>query len=67
MMFMVGIELTKFVKDVRIGKEMIPLGVTLIISVATNMAYGFLAGLAIHYLMRRVFRDSSGHDQAIHG
>ena len=32
-----------------------------------NMAYGFLAGLAAHYSMRRVIRDSSGHDQAIHG
>ncbi len=49
MMFMVGIELTKFVKDVRIGKDMIPLGVTLVISISTNMAYGFVAGLASHY------------------
>ena len=51
MMFMVGLELTKFVKDVRIGKDMIPLCVTLIISITTNMAYGFLAGLASHYLI----------------
>jgi MFS superfamily sulfate permease-like transporter len=53
MMFMVGIELTKFVKDVRIGKDMISLSVTLIISISTNMAYGFLAGLAVHYFMQR--------------
>ncbi len=51
MMFMVGIELTKFVKDVHIGKDMIPLFITLIISVSTNMAYGFLAGLASHHLI----------------
>ena len=59
MMFMVGIELTKFVKDVRIGKDMIPLGITLIISVTTNMAYGFLAGLASHHLILPFFRKNN--------
>lgn len=57
MMFMVGIELTKFVKDVRIGKDMIPLGVTLVISISTNMAYGFVAGLVSHYLILLFFRN----------
>ena len=61
MMFMVGIELTKFVKDVHIGKDMIPLGATLIISVSTNMAYGFLAGLAGHYLISLFFRNRNMH------
>ena len=56
MMFMVGIELTKFVKDVRIGKDMIPFGVTLIISISTNMAVGFVSGLASHYLILLFFR-----------
>jgi xanthine/uracil/vitamin C permease (AzgA family) len=51
MMFLIGIELTKFVKDIRPGKDLIPLGVTVITSLATNMALGFLAGLAAHYLM----------------
>jgi predicted benzoate:H+ symporter BenE len=37
MMLMVGIELTKFAKDIRLGKDMIPLSVTLIIATATNM------------------------------
>jgi len=51
MMFMVGIELMKFAKDVRVGKDLIPLGVTLGVSLSSNMACGFLAGLASHYLM----------------
>lgn len=55
MMIMVGIELTLFAKDVRIGKDMIPLGVTLVVSLSTNMAYGFLAGIAIHRLVSRFF------------
>jgi len=56
MMFMVGIELTKFARDVHIGRDLIPLGITLIVSVSTNMAYGFLAGTAGHYLMPLIFR-----------
>jgi len=57
MMFMVGIELMKFARYVRIGKDLIPLGVTLVISLSTNMAYGFLGGLAVHYLMPLMFRS----------
>jgi len=57
MMFMVGIELMKFARGVHIGKDLIPLGTTLIVSVSTNMAYGFLAGIASHYLMPMIFRS----------
>lgn len=51
MMIMVGIELTKFAKDIHIGKDLIPLSATVLVSVFSNMAYGFLAGMLIHYLM----------------
>jgi len=50
MMFMVGIELTKFAKDIRLNEDLIPMGVTLVVSLVTNMAYGFLAGLIVYYL-----------------
>lgn len=50
MMFMVGIELTKFARDIRLNKSLIPMLATLIVSVVTNMAYGFLTGLIVHYL-----------------
>jgi len=56
MMFLVGIELTKFAKDIRLNKDLIPMGVTLVISLATNMAYGFLAGLLIYHSVRLIFR-----------
>lgn len=59
MMFMVGIELMKFARDVAIGKDLIPLGTTLLVSLATNMAYGFLAGLAVHCLSPLFFRNGS--------
>ncbi len=60
MMFLVGIELTKFAKDIRLSKDLIPLAVTVGVSLAANMAYGFLAGLAVHHLMRFIFRGK-GH------
>jgi xanthine/uracil/vitamin C permease (AzgA family) len=52
MMFLVGIELVKFAKDIRLDWDLIPAGVTVIISLVGNMAYGFLAGLAVHYVIR---------------
>ncbi len=51
MMFLVGIELTKFARDIRLTKDIIPMAVTLIISLITNMAYGFLAGLIVYHIM----------------
>jgi xanthine/uracil/vitamin C permease (AzgA family) len=50
MMFLVGIELIKFARDVRLDKDVVPLGATVLVSLATNMAYGFVAGLALYYL-----------------
>lgn len=56
MMFLVGIELAKFTKDVRWNKDWVPMGATLGVSVLTNMAYGFLAGLAVYHLIRFTIR-----------
>ncbi|RMF92478.1 MAG: hypothetical protein D6736_03425 [Nitrospinota bacterium] len=57
MMFLVGVELARFARDIRFPKEAIPFGVTLVVAVGTNMAYGFLAGLIIHYAIRRLYRE----------
>lgn len=56
MMFLVGIELAKFAKSIRLKKDLIPMGVTLVVSLATNMAYGYLAGLLIYHSIRLMFR-----------
>jgi hypothetical protein len=53
MMLLVGIELTKFAREIRPGRELIPLAVTVAVALAANMAVGFLAGLAVHYGMER--------------
>jgi xanthine/uracil/vitamin C permease (AzgA family) len=60
MMFLVGIELTKFAKDIRFNKDLIPMATTLIVSLATNMAYGFLVGLIVYHLTRYVLKKK-GH------
>ena len=54
MMFLVGIELVKFAKDVRLDHALIPLGATLIVSLAANMAWGFIAGMLIFQIVERV-------------
>ena len=54
MMFLVGIELTRFAGDIRLDREIIPLAATVIVSLAANMAGGFLAGLAVYHLFRFV-------------
>jgi MFS superfamily sulfate permease-like transporter len=56
MMFMIGIELTKFVKHVRPGKDMIPMAVTVIVALVSNMFFGFLAGIIIHYLLLQFYK-----------
>jgi len=56
MMLLVGIELTKFAKDIRPNKDLIPMGATLLVSLVTNMVYGFLAGLFVYHLIRFIFR-----------
>ena len=52
MMLLVGIELVKFARDIRWGRDLVPMAVTVVVSVATNMAFGFLSGLVIHHLLQ---------------
>jgi hypothetical protein len=52
MMFMVGVELMKFARDAAPDRSLAPLLVTAAVSIAANMAWGFAAGLAVHYLLR---------------
>lgn len=60
MLLMIGIELCKFVGDVRGTANIIPLAVTIIVSLATNMALGFLAGLIVHHGIQRFSMTKDG-------
>ena len=56
MMLLVGVELVKFTRDIKIKTELLPLLVTVVVSVLTNMAFGFLAGIAYFYIEKFVFK-----------
>ena len=56
MMFLVGVELTKFAKNIHLSKDLLPMGATIIISLLSNMAFGFVVGLLVHYLIRFIMR-----------
>jgi hypothetical protein len=60
MMFLVGIELTKFAKNIRPSKDLMPMGATIIVSLLSNMAVGFVVGLAVYHLTRFIVRQT-GH------
>ena len=60
MMFLVGVELVKFAKDIRLTMNLVPMAATIIVSLATNMAFGFLIGLLIHHLAGFVLARKSG-------
>ena len=49
MMLLVGIELTKFAKNIRPNKDLAPMGATIIVSLLSNMALGFVAGLGVYH------------------
>jgi len=61
MMFLVGIEMTKFARDTRWNLDLMPLLVTLAVSLWINMACGFLAGLAVYYVLQWQLRRGGRH------
>ena len=54
MMLLVGIELTRFAKNIRLNKDLAPMGATIIVSLLSNMALGFIAGLVVYHLPRLI-------------
>jgi predicted benzoate:H+ symporter BenE len=53
MMFLVGIELMKFGKDLGFNEKLLTALITVLGSVLFNMGVGFLLGLAVHYIFFR--------------
>jgi MFS superfamily sulfate permease-like transporter len=60
MMFLVGIELIKFAKNIRLNKDLPSLGATVIVSLLSNMALGFIVGLGVYHLTRFIVRQQGG-------
>jgi MFS superfamily sulfate permease-like transporter len=57
MMFLVGVELIKFVKNISLNKDLLPMGATVIVSLLSNMAFGFIVGLGVYHLTRFIVRQ----------
>jgi len=53
MMLMVGFELMKFAKELKLDKGLASVILTVAGSIIWNMAVGFLLGLAVHYILFR--------------
>jgi len=49
MMLLVGLELTKSVREVSWDWQLFPTALTVIVSLGMNMAYGFLVGMVVHH------------------
>ncbi|MDO8848243.1 MAG: putative sulfate/molybdate transporter [Coriobacteriia bacterium] len=60
MMFMVGLELIRFVRHLRLARDMAVVAVTVLVALLTNMAFGFLAGLVAHRLITLATRPQQG-------
>lgn len=60
MLLLVGLEMIKFARKMRPDKDLIPLGATVGVSLLSNMALGFIAGLAVYYLVRSLVRRRGG-------
>jgi len=54
MMLLVGVEMVKFAKDIRWSLDLIPMAATVGVSVSSNMAFGFAAGMAVYYLLQGI-------------
>jgi MFS superfamily sulfate permease-like transporter len=59
MMFLIGIELVKFARDVRVNRDLVPMGATIAGGLAFNMAVGFILGMLAHYLVLRSLKTAS--------
>lgn len=53
MLIFVSFQLVKFIKDIKIKKEMFVMFITAVLSVITNMAIGFTSGIIIFYLSKK--------------
>lgn len=60
MMFLVGFELIKVAAKARLNKDLPPLGAVVAVSLLTNMACGFVAGLAVYHGIRYIVRRRGG-------
>ena len=55
MLFIIGIELIKFAKSIETNHDLLVIIITVLISILTNMALGFISGLIFYYFIKLTF------------
>lgn len=63
MLLLVGFELIKFARDVRGTRDTLSMAMTVAVSLATNMAFGFLAGLLTNRLLPYIDNGRTKQDK----
>lgn len=61
MMLMVGVELIKFARGMRFNIDLLPMIATILVSLLSNMALGFVVGLGVHHGIHLIARRA-GHE-----
>jgi MFS superfamily sulfate permease-like transporter len=59
MLLLVSIELVAFIHEAKIAREFIPMAATVLVSLASNMAYGFAVGVIFHHILEKILRRES--------
>ncbi len=54
MLLLIGIELVKFGRELRFNIELVPVGLTMLVALLSNLALGFLAGLVSYHLIEQI-------------
>ena len=58
-MFMVGWSLVRYLFALRM-KDLAPAGVTVLVALITNIAFGFVAGVVVYFGVKHYFRLTGG-------
>jgi MFS superfamily sulfate permease-like transporter len=62
MLFLIGLELVKFGRELRFEIELVPVGLTVITALLSNLALGFLVGLGAYHLIHLIIKRKINSD-----
>ena len=63
MLLLIGFELVKFGRELRFNIELVPVGLTVLIALLSNLALGFLAGLLSYHLIEQITKRKQASEK----
>ena len=60
MLLLIGFELVKFGRELRFNIDLVPVGLTVLVALLSNLALGFLAGLLSYHLIQQIQKRKQG-------